>query len=127
MLAPLFVSHGAPTLPLTDAPAKVFLQGLADRLPERPKAILVVSAHWETDVPTVNAVGVNETIHDFGGFPPALYQLQYPAAGSKALIDRVDALLAASSQPLARDSHRGVAGARCGHAAILYETLLRGR
>lgn len=108
MLAPLFVSHGAPTLPLTDAPAKVFLQGLAARLPARPKAILVVSAHWESRIPTVNVVGVNEAVHDFGGFPAALYALQYPAPGSKALADRVGALLAAASLPMAQDPHRGL-------------------
>jgi 4,5-DOPA dioxygenase extradiol len=108
MLAPLFVSHGAPTLPLTDAPAKIFLQGLAGRLPERPKAILVVSAHWETTIPAVNVVEVNETIHDFGGFPAALYALQYPAPGSKALADRVGALLAAADLPIIQDTQRGL-------------------
>jgi len=48
MLPALFVSHGAPTFPLTDAPARHFLEGLARNLGERPKAILMVSAHWET-------------------------------------------------------------------------------
>ena len=66
-LPSLFLSHGAPTLPLTDTPARAFLQQLGHTL-ERPKAILVISAHWETAVPTVNAVDSNETIHDFGGF-----------------------------------------------------------
>jgi 4,5-DOPA dioxygenase extradiol len=108
MLAPLFVSHGAPTLPLTDAPAKAFLQGLATRLPERPKAILVVSAHWETATPAVNVVKINETIHDFGGFPAALYALQYQAPGSKALADRVGALLAAAGLPIVQDIQRGL-------------------
>ena len=56
---------------------------------ERPKAILVISAHWETAVPTVSAVDRNETIHDFGGFPRALYDLRYPAPGSPTLAARV--------------------------------------
>ena len=69
-LPSLFVSHGAPTLPLTDTPARTFLKELGGTI-ARPKAILVVSAHWETDVPTVSAVKWNETIHDFYGFPAA--------------------------------------------------------
>jgi len=48
MLPALFVSHGAPTFPLTDAPARLFLEQLGAELPERPRAILVISAHWET-------------------------------------------------------------------------------
>ena len=61
MLRPLFLSHGAPTLPLEDVAARYFLEGLAPTIP-RPRAILVVSAHWETRIPTVNAVEKNETI-----------------------------------------------------------------
>ena len=83
----LFLSHGAPTLPLTDTPARGFLQQLGHTL-ESPKAILVVSAHWETAVPTVNAVDSNEAIHDFGGVPRALYGLRYPAPGSPTLAAR---------------------------------------
>jgi 4,5-DOPA dioxygenase extradiol len=86
-LPSLFLSHGAPTLPLTDTPARTFLQQLGHTL-ERPKAILVISAHWETAVPTVNAVDSNETIHDFGGFPRALYDLRYPALGSPTFAAR---------------------------------------
>ena len=48
----LFVSHGAPTLPITDTPARTFLSQIGNTL-EHPKAILVISAHWETTVPTV--------------------------------------------------------------------------
>jgi 4,5-DOPA dioxygenase extradiol len=64
MLRPLFLSHGAPTLPLEDVAARHFLGGLAATMP-RPRAILVVSAHWETPVPTVNAVEQNSTIQHF--------------------------------------------------------------
>jgi aromatic ring-opening dioxygenase catalytic subunit (LigB family) len=59
-LPSLFLSHGAPTLPLSDTPARTFLAQLGAML-ERPKAILVVSAHWETAQPTVNAVDRNDT------------------------------------------------------------------
>lgn len=108
MLPTLFVSHGAPTLPLTDAPAKTFLQGLPDLLPTRPSAILVVSAHWETWTPTVNAVARQETIHDFGGFQRELYEIQYPAPGSALFAERVAALLGDAGLPCALDRARGL-------------------
>jgi 4,5-DOPA dioxygenase extradiol len=88
----LFLSHGAPTLPLTDTPARAFLQQLGLTL-ERPKSILVISAHWETALPMVSAVDSNETIHDFGGFPRALYDLRYPAPGSPTFAARIAELL----------------------------------
>ena len=108
MLPAIFVSHGAPTLPLTDVPARHFLQGLGAGLPGRPRAILMVSAHWETVRPRVNAVAINATIHDFGGFPEALYRLQYPAPGSPALAQRVAALLGDAGMPVDIDSERGL-------------------
>ncbi len=108
MLPTLFVSHGAPTLPITEAPAKRFLQGLGAALPERPRAILVVSAHWETDEPSVNAVDVNDTIHDFGGFPPELYEISYPAPGSPDLAERVRGLIEHAGWPSGVDYRRGL-------------------
>ena len=54
MLPALFVSHGAPTLPFDDVPARDFLRGLGTRI-GRPKAILCVSAHWDTSAPALNA------------------------------------------------------------------------
>jgi 4,5-DOPA dioxygenase extradiol len=94
MLPSLFVSHGAPTLPFDDCPARDFLRGLGAAM-ETPKGIVIASAHWETDMPFVNRVAVNETIHDFGGFPDALYRLRYPAPGSAELSARVVSLTGA--------------------------------
>ena len=71
MLPALFVSHGAPTLPFDDVPARDFLRGLGRQL-GKPRAIVIASAHWDTDQPQANAMSVNDTIHDFGGFPQAL-------------------------------------------------------
>ncbi len=106
-LPSLFLSHGAPTLPLTDTPARAFLSKLGHMFP-RPKAILVISAHWETAIPTVSAVERNDTIHDFGGFPRALYELQYPAAGSPQVAARVSELLRASGLDCKTDHRRGL-------------------
>ncbi|HQT73598.1 MAG: dioxygenase [Acidiphilium sp. 37-67-22] len=103
----LFVSHGSPMLALTETPARSFLAGLSATLP-RPRAILAVSAHWETDAPMVNAVERNETIHDFFGFPRALYQLAYPAPGDAALAQRIAALLGEAGFPAGLDPKRGL-------------------
>jgi len=95
MIPSLFVSHGAPTLPFDDIPARAFLQGLGATF-ERPRGIVIATAHWETQAPAVAKVPVNGTIHDFQGFPRALYDLRYPAPGDAALSDRVAALSGAT-------------------------------
>lgn len=107
MLRPLFLSHGAPTLPFEDVAARRFLEGLAATMP-RPRAILMVSAHWETRTPTVNAVARNDTIHDFRGFPQELYNLDYPAPGDPDLAERVVDLLGTAGLPVAVDHSRGL-------------------
>ncbi len=94
MLPSLFVSHGAPTLPFDDCPARDFLRGVGATF-ENLKGIVIASAHWETDAPFVNRVAVNDTIHDFRGFPEALYRLRYPAPGSAELSVRVGELTGA--------------------------------
>lgn len=108
MLPTLFVSHGAPNVTLFDTPARRFLSDLSDHLPSRPRAILVVSAHWETDVATVSAPAVNDTIYDFGGFEKELYEVRYPAPGAPALAERVDALLSEAGLRPAIDGRRGL-------------------
>jgi 4,5-DOPA dioxygenase extradiol len=88
----LFISHGAPTIALEDTPASAFLRALGTSLP-RPQAILTISAHWTTNKPKVSLAAHPETIHDFGGFPQALYEMTYPAPGAPELASRVAALL----------------------------------
>lgn len=108
MLPTLFISHGAPNVTLFDTPARRFLSGLASLLPERPRAVLVISAHWETAGPEVSAPEVNDTLHDFGGFEPELHQVRYAAPGAPWLAHRVDALLGEAGLRCAIDPRRGL-------------------
>jgi len=106
-LPALFLSHGSPALILEPCPARDFLSGFAEGLP-RPKAILVVSAHWETAAPQVTANAAPETIHDFFGFPAALFRIRYRAPGAPDLATRVKALLDAAGLPATLDPERGL-------------------
>lgn len=103
-LPTLFVSHGAPLLAISATPASDFFRSLAGRVP-RPNAVLMVSAHWEERVPTLG-LGT-ETIHDFFGFPPALYQIQYPAPVAEAAAARAVALLQDAGIAARTDARRG--------------------
>jgi 4,5-DOPA dioxygenase extradiol len=95
-------------LALQDSPARRFLQSLGSSLP-RPKAIVVVSAHWETKgSPAVSLAAQPETIHDFGGFPQALYALRYQAPGAPAVAERAASLLEAAGIPVERSAQRGL-------------------
>lgn len=88
----IFVSHGAPTIVVEDTPAATFLRELGPRL-GWVQAILTISAHWTTIRPTVSLAAQPKTIHDFGGFPRALYEMTYPALGAPELAARVAELL----------------------------------
>ena len=102
----LFVSHGAPTFALEPGRAGVLLRELGARLP-RPRAIVVVSPHWPTRGFAVGAHPQPPTLYDFGGFPPALYELQYPAPGDPQLAAGIVERLTQAGEEAALDPQRG--------------------
>jgi 4,5-DOPA dioxygenase extradiol len=89
----VFYGHGSPMNVIEDNAHTRAWQRLGTRLP-RPKAILSVSAHWTTRGTAVTAMPAPNTIHDFGGFPQALFDVRYPAPGEPELAARVARLLA---------------------------------
>ncbi|MBD3884056.1 dioxygenase [Phormidium tenue FACHB-886] len=103
----VFISHGSPDLLLRESPAREFLQQLGTQL-GKPNAILVVSAHWLTPIPTVSAAAQASTIHDFGGFSPELYQMKYPAPGAPKLAEQTIKLLAQAGFETETDPSRGL-------------------
>jgi len=106
-LPALFLPHGAPDLPLANIPAANFLRGLGASLP-RPDGIIIVSAHWETSGLQFTTVKILQTIYDFGGFAPELYQLKYPAETSAELITSVEQSLQNEGYTLQKNHNRGL-------------------
>jgi len=82
-----------------------YLSGIAEGL--RPRAVLVVTAHWEAPCPTVSSAAHPAMLYDYTGFPPESYQIRWPAPGHPTLAEEVRALLAAAGLATAADPHRG--------------------
>jgi len=101
----LFIGHGSPMTMITDNPERTFLGRVGEAL-TRPRAVLCISAHWETrDAIHVTAPGHPRTIHDFRGFPQALFDWRYSAESPAWLVERVEAL--AGTNKIARDAEWG--------------------
>ena len=104
----LFVSHGSPMFAIEPGLAGKHLAELGRELP-RPDAIVILSPHWMTrDGVAVTASATPPTIHDFGGFPDALYQIQYPAPGAPALAARIADMLQVRGWTSRLDTDRGL-------------------
>ena len=112
-LPTLFVSHGGGPWPFVDGMREMFAKSarefaaLPGRLPARPKAVLVITGHWEAPEFSVSTSEHPPMDYDYSGFPPHTYQLQYPAPGSPALAARVTALLATGGIACQQDPTRG--------------------
>ncbi|MGZ7459285.1 DODA-type extradiol aromatic ring-opening family dioxygenase [Pseudomonas sp. Ma2-10] len=105
MFPSLYISHGSPMLALEPGASGPALARLAAELP-KPKAIVIVSAHWESNELLVSGNPKPETWHDFGGFPQALFDVQYPAPGHPQLATEVVELLKANGLAAAIDVKR---------------------
>lgn len=105
-LPTLFLSHGSPMHAIAASDAARKWAALGRRF--RPRAVLIASAHWETAVPMVTGNPKPKTIHDFGGFPAELYEIQYPAPGAPALAEQAIALLKAAGLTAGIDGCRGL-------------------
>ncbi|HYQ39593.1 MAG TPA: class III extradiol ring-cleavage dioxygenase [Pseudomonas sp.] len=106
MLPSLFISHGSPMVALEpDGDTGRTLARLGRELP-RPRAILLVSAHWETDDLRLTAAPQQQAWHDFYGFPPALYALEYAPPGEPQLAQEIAELLLAAGLPAHLDPQR---------------------
>jgi aromatic ring-opening dioxygenase catalytic subunit (LigB family) len=110
-----FLPHGGGPWPFVDLgfdPAEMaalaeYLRGVRALPKVPPNALLVVSAHWEEDVPTVMTAARPPLLYDYGGFPPEAYQITWPAPGDPALAGRVRQLLGAAGIDSAEDPRRG--------------------
>jgi 4,5-DOPA dioxygenase extradiol len=107
MLPSFFIAHGAPLIAVENNEYTEFLNQLGRSLP-RPKAIVLFSAHWESQIQKVSEVDQYETIYDFGGFDPALYTIKYPAQGNHLISQEIQDLFSENEIPFEIETKRGL-------------------
>ena len=114
----LFVPHGGGPCFFMDGPPPfdsaswekmaTYLRSVGPSITPRPKAIVVISGHWEAKSPTINTADQHSLYYDYYGFPEHTYQLTYPAKGSPAVAARIKELFAEAGLDLEEDSQRGL-------------------
>ncbi|MGI4902828.1 MAG: DODA-type extradiol aromatic ring-opening family dioxygenase [Janthinobacterium lividum] len=113
MMPVYFVSHGGGPWPYVDSMRPMFansereFKALPSRLPTKPKAVLVITSHWEAQAFSVSTAEHPPMMYDYSGFPEHTYHIKYPAPGSPALAARVKGLLSDAGIPVLEDSRRG--------------------
>lgn len=114
-LPTLFIPHGGGPCFFMDGlgpkgcwdPMADHLRGLSNGLPERPRALLIISGHWEETGPRLTSHASPRLIYDYRGFPPHTYQLRYPAPGAPELAEKAAGLLTAAGFAAGLDPERG--------------------
>lgn len=107
MLPSFFIAHGAPLIAIENNEYTKFLDQLGKTLP-RPKAIVLFSAHWESQIQKVSEVNQYNTIYDFGGFDPALFTIQYPAQGEHQISQEIKELFTKNDVRFEVETERGL-------------------
>ncbi|ERI92662.1 aromatic ring-opening dioxygenase, catalytic subunit LigB [Clostridiales bacterium oral taxon 876 str. F0540] len=107
MIRPLFLCHGGPTLAVENNEYTSFLKELGKKI--RPRAIVVFTAHWESEVTTISSIdGTYDMIYDFYGFPKELYSIKYNAKGSEEIALRIGKMLKSHNIESRLDAQRGL-------------------
>jgi 4,5-DOPA dioxygenase extradiol len=119
MLPSFFIAHGAPSLAIEKHAYTEFLNQLGKELP-RPKAIVIFTAHWESTVQQISSVVQYETIYDFSGFQPELYEITYPAKGDLPLSLEIQRLFQDEGIECVLDDKRGLDHGSWAPLHILY-------
>jgi 4,5-DOPA dioxygenase extradiol len=107
MMPSLFIAHGAPTLAMEDNNYTRFLKELGKSLPQ-PKAIVLFTAHWESQIPLISGVQQYEMIYDFYGFPEEMYRMVYPAKGDPDLARKIQEAFSQQGITSQIDINRGI-------------------
>lgn len=121
MINSLFLCHGGPTIVVEKNEYTTFLRELGNNI--KPKAIVVFTAHWESEITTISSVeGKYDMIYDFYGFPRELYEMKYPASGSPDLAKKISNLLEENKINSKIDTKRGLDHGTWDLLYIMYPT-----